>query len=168
MKFNRDKFQRLVQYICHKAPPEKFGSVKLNKILWFSEKYWYDNNGETATGAVFIKKGHGPVASPLVVTLDTMIKKGLVKITKGKDGEPTKFRCKHEPDMSDFDAKFLEAVNAFTYIICTKYTSVTISALSHDKLWINSKDGDVLPFAAYSSSDDITEEEWAWAETCPA
>jgi hypothetical protein len=167
MKFNQEKFKRLIQYICHKAPPQKFGSVKLNKILWFSENFWFRKFGERATGATFIKKQHGPVSSSLAPMLDELTREGLIKITRGKPFEPNIFRCKRTPDMSDFDQNFLTVIDVTTDLICNTHTSKTISALSHDKLWKDASDGEILPIAACCRDDkSITTEERQWAASC--
>jgi hypothetical protein len=166
MKFNQDKFKRLVQYICCKAPPKKFGSVKLNKILWYSENFWFKKFGESITGASFIKKNNGPVAANLTPTLDILQQEGSAKVIKGREFEPTTYKCKRLPDMSDFNENFLNVVDITTDIICNTHTSKTIIKLSHDKLWTDAEDGEILPIAACCRDKNITDEECLWGKTC--
>ena len=171
MVFDLEKFGRLVQYVCHQAPQEKFGAVKLNKVLWISEKYWYDKYGETVTGEVFIRKPQGPVASHMLQVRDTLERGGRVKIgkskpQKGEELESTVFHSKHKPDMNDFPAEFVAAVDVFLQAICNEHTSQTISVKTHDWLWRETADGQPMSFAAYYRNEDITAAEQAWADSC--
>lgn len=69
-KFNREKYQKLVQYIVQRFASKDntggevdpyFGAVKLNKLLFFCDFTAYSRWFEPITGATYIHLREGPV-----------------------------------------------------------------------------------------------------------
>lgn len=168
MKFYREKFKEMVLYICHKSPPNKLGRVKLNKILWFSERFAYDFWGETMTGENYIKKPRGPVAEHLGEVEEELKQEGLLKVSETPEFVNTRYRCKHEPNINLLTEKEIAYIDMVVDSICNNHTSVTISNVTHDDVWKNASMGETLSFASYHKVvvRNPTDKEMAWVEQC--
>lgn len=60
-RFDRERFEALVLYIAHQtADDETFGRVKLAKVLFYSDFDVYRDQGESLTGATYIRMPRGP------------------------------------------------------------------------------------------------------------
>ncbi len=75
-----NKLEAAILYICYqfRENPANLGSVKLNKILWFSDVEYYDSEEQSITGASRIAQDHGPVVSSMIPTLDTLQEKRII------------------------------------------------------------------------------------------
>lgn len=59
--FDRKRFEALVLYIAHQTvDDENFGRVKLAKVLFYSDFDVYRDQGESLTGATYIRMPRGP------------------------------------------------------------------------------------------------------------
>jgi len=62
---SQEKNKNLLLYICDLASSQKdFGSVKLNKALWFSDMIHYLETGEFISSFKYIKQDKGPTPEP--------------------------------------------------------------------------------------------------------
>jgi uncharacterized phage-associated protein len=78
-----EKFKALVHYVCDKAEdPSVLGSVKLNKVLWYSDSICYMVSGESITGETYVKRQHGPVPRHVVKAVNELVSEG--KIARGR------------------------------------------------------------------------------------
>lgn len=66
-EFNEAKFRELILFIAQECSGDPyFGSVKLNKILYFSDFYAYRKLGQAITGAVYQNLTEGPAPRKLL------------------------------------------------------------------------------------------------------
>jgi hypothetical protein len=66
--FDKDRFKMLVHYACASVDdPSKLGAVKLNKIVWFSDVFAFQELGDSITGATYIKEKFGPIPQKKIV-----------------------------------------------------------------------------------------------------
>jgi hypothetical protein len=76
-KGNERKLEELILYISQKCANDKtFGSIKLNKILCYSDFTFYVYNGHGITDMDYQKLANGPAPRRLVPVRDKMIRKG--------------------------------------------------------------------------------------------
>ena len=61
MQFHREKLKELILHVSKKARLRDLGSIKLNKVLWFSDITAYLHLGEPITGETYLKRQFGPV-----------------------------------------------------------------------------------------------------------
>src|SRR5438045_2644254 len=64
--FKERKFRELVLYLADKAVQDDektYDEVKLQKLLWIADSLAYVRLGASITGATYIRKARGPVAS---------------------------------------------------------------------------------------------------------
>lgn len=66
------KFVSLVHYVCYKADKNHFSTMKLNKILWLSDMFWFFQHGESITGEKYIKRQFGPVPAHIFNAIEKL------------------------------------------------------------------------------------------------
>lgn len=141
----------------------KLGTVKLNKILWFSDKYYYKKELKSLTGTDFYyKKIRGPVYPHLDRICKDMERKKLINIEKRFTF--TKFTANPLPDTIDisFDKRKQDIIIGVSEIICKGYTSDEISEESHGTIWNIVDMNDKIPVYASLADDGagiLTEED---------
>jgi hypothetical protein len=65
--YDPDKFRELLVYVAEKTgDDERFGDVKVNKVLWFADFRAYNELGRPITGATYQKLKLGPAARAFV------------------------------------------------------------------------------------------------------
>lgn len=165
-----ERLKSIIHYICSKAGnPYNLGSVRLNKILRYSDSAHYVYSNQSITGAKYIKKPLGPVAENLVPCLLELEKENKIAINRGKDTSGQypmwHYFSLEEPDVSAFSHSELSMVDGLTKEIVENHTATSISNISHDLQWEIREDGEEIPYHSIYcprlgevSSDDI---EWA-------
>lgn len=87
--FRPDKFRELVLYHADRAmqaDESKYDPVKLQKLLWLTDMVAYGTLGEPVTGATYIRKPLGPVASeflPAAAQLEKRKRLAFQKVVRG-------------------------------------------------------------------------------------
>jgi hypothetical protein len=80
-EFDRDKFAELILYIALRSDNDKrFGAIKLNKILFYSDFNAYKELGAPITGASYQHLGEGPAPREMLPTTARMKSEGSLKI----------------------------------------------------------------------------------------
>lgn len=101
-----DRLVELATYITHKHEDNpRFGALKLAKILFYTDRAYYRNHGETFTGLNYFAFEHGPFTRDiygLATSGAIRFKKGLLGIGQGR---PVATR---EPDMGTLTAEVIE------------------------------------------------------------
>jgi hypothetical protein len=69
-----DKLRELMLYIAQKAEAvPSFGSIKMNKVLFYSDFLWYARTGQSITGMKYVKKDRGPAPCGLVPVQEQLL-----------------------------------------------------------------------------------------------
>jgi hypothetical protein len=167
-KLNDAKMKALVHYICDKArDPSVLGSIKLNKVLWYSDAFYYYATGKAITGETYIKRQFGPVPKHILAILEQLEQEK--KIVRGKEiffGYPkAEYISIADPDLSMFSAEEISLVDAAFEHVCLKHTAMSISNASHDDIWKMAEIGEVLPLETtfVSDLDEVDESDVEWA-----
>lgn len=173
MEYNEALQANLILYICSNATRKKLGTVKLNKILWFFDKFCYDQTGETATGETYIKKPRGPVASHFYDVCHTLESSDRLRIKtighnpRAEHFEPVEYVCRHQVSEIGLTQWQQGVLDVLISEICNEHTSRTISRLSHDVVWKAAAMNEPLLFISYyrkhiqPDADTV-----AWAKRC--
>ncbi|MFA7100674.1 MAG: Panacea domain-containing protein [Bacilli bacterium] len=75
------KMRELILYISEQLSDDpKFGSTKLNKVLFFADFLHYRNKGESITGQEYWKLANGPAPRCFIPLRQEMIKEGIFDI----------------------------------------------------------------------------------------
>ena len=78
--FDETKFADLVLYIAHRCrDDERFGSVKLSKILYYCDFDGLKRLLQPITGATYLKKPKGPFPDGLYRVCDSLVAEGRAK-----------------------------------------------------------------------------------------
>jgi hypothetical protein len=68
-----EKLREIIIYVAKKSEGDShFGSVKLNKILFYSDMLAFGHLGHTITGCSYLKRPHGPSPRGIKVLKDEM------------------------------------------------------------------------------------------------
>lgn len=168
MKFNYEKFKDLVHYICHTADRDELGAVKLNKILWFSDMITYIKKGKSLTGAVYVKRQHGPVPKEILRALDDLSEeqKMIVREVLYFGNTKREYISLVEPQIGRFNAPEIDLIANLTHHICHNHTAGSISEATHDKIWELAAMGEEIPYCAIYGAQlgDITQEDIEWGK----
>jgi Protein of unknown function (DUF4065) len=164
---DRSKFKALIHYVCAQAPSLlSLGAVKLNKILWFSERDCY-LRGEPISQVPFIKLQHGPVPKGMERYLDELQEDGalLVRDTEWNGKPKREFISLREPSVDGFTSRQVSLINHAIHSICRGHSADSISKVSHDEIWDLAQMGEEIPFyAAFGKRGEIKEEDIVWAK----
>ena len=137
--FNEAKFRELVLYISGKSAEDpRFGAVKLNKILYFSDFEAYRRLGQSITGAAYRKLSEGPAPRSMLPQRDVMLDAGDIGM-------------EHRPYFAGVD----ETIEALWHM-----TAREASDLSHRELgWLAAAPGEDIPYeTAWLSPEPLPQE----------
>jgi hypothetical protein len=169
MRFNENKFNNLVHYICHQCEDTAtLGATKLNKVLWFSDLYSYLMFGKPITGEKYVKRQHGPVPAHILRAIEKLEydKKIVTRDSKYFGYNKRDYVSIKKPVLSEFNADEISLVGDMIDIICANHTACSISLTSHDKIWELAEIGEEIPYNTVFASHlgEINEEDIAWAQ----
>jgi len=161
MNENERKFRELILYISQKcANDPRFGAVKLNKILYFSDFLSYAHYSESITGMEYFKLQHGPAPRRLVPVREQMKREGDLGIQElpigsGIERRPVNLRA---PDLAVFTAREIALVDAVIELF-SSHTGRSVSDLSHKMSgWKAARLEETIPYeTVFMSEEPLTE-----------
>lgn len=169
MNINWEKFKALVHYVCEKASnPSELGSIKLNKVLYYSDFVNYLVTGNPMTGETYVKRQHGPVPRHVLSAIDELVREG--KIVRGKVDHfgyvKNEFISIQESDKSHFSADEISLVDGAYEHVCLNHTAKSVSEETHGIIWKSAEMGEEIPYYTVfaSSVGELDESDIAWAE----
>ena len=161
-EFDEAKFRELVLYIADKSKEDpRFGAVKLNKLLYYSDFEAYRRLGESITGANYQKLSEGPAPAQMLpqrrVVLD--LGDGVMEYRPYFTGTQHRLVAQRKPDEDYFDTEELEIVDQVIEGMW-HMTAREVSEFSHGELgWQAARLGEVIPYqTAWLSSDPVSQE----------
>lgn len=144
----RRRLKEAILYVCQKAEAmERFGAIKLNKILWRADFRSYFMREIPVTGRQYqrLKLGPAPVEMPIVVR--DLLSQGLMRIDRIPLGD--RFEHRHialaDPVLQFFsphDLEYLDEAIAHYHSM----TGMESSDESHGIAWSTREDGDPMPY----------------------
>ncbi len=169
MSINWNKLKTLVHYICEKADdPSVLGSIKLNKVLWYSDVIHYVISGKSITGETYIKRQHGPVPKHILRVIDELVKEG--KIARGRVDHfgylKNEYIAITTADKNVFSGEEVAVINdAFTHV-CIENTAKSISEETHGVIWQLAEMGQEIPYYSVFASavGEVDEDDMVWAQ----
>lgn len=154
--YDPTKLKETILFVAHQCEGDPtFGSVKLNKILWYSDFDAYRKHGEAITAARYQHQPEGPVLLAMPPIKREMQAEGLVREIQGTQG-PTHKRlvALRQPDLSQFSAQEIALVTEYI----TKFWHVSakkVSDYSHTTMaWRLTVNGQEIPYAAAFAADE--------------
>lgn len=132
------RLRELILYIAEKcSSDEYFGSVKLNKILYFADQFAYASAGKPVSGCQYLALPQGPAPSRLATIKEDMLaRKEIVEQARTVAGGYTQRRIipLRPPDLNQFSGQDISFVDAIIDFF-RKKTASDISFLSHGRAW---------------------------------
>jgi len=162
-----DKLRELVLYVCTASEgDEAFGSVKLNKLLFYSDFFSYLQHGVSITGQEYQKLKNGPAPRLMLPLLNDMTELEQLAIAERRYyGHPQKKPVAlREADLSRFSAQEIAIVS---HVLRTfqNYNGMQISEFSHNVLgWQLAEEGETIPYSSVLlRRRELTAQERQWA-----
>ena len=170
IKFDEHKLEQLILYFAVKCKDDpKFGSTKLNKMLYAADFLAYANLGKPITGATYQHLERGPAPRELLPTRKQMEQDNYLKM------ELTDYHGKSqqrpialvEPDYKTFSEDELKLCDYIISQFCG-VGGTESSEWSHKRLgWLFTTDREEIPyFTIYMwEKEPITQADIEWART---
>jgi hypothetical protein len=163
-----ERFKALVHYVCDKATdPSVLGSVKLNKVLWYSDSIHYMIQGASITGETFIKRQYGPVPRHIVRAVSELVSEG--KIARGRVDHfgfvKNEYIAIKDAEVSLFSAEQIKLIDAAFEHVCLHHTARSVSEETHGVIWEIAAMGEEIPLSTVFASDvgEVDETDFEWA-----
>jgi hypothetical protein len=159
------KLKELALYIAERSKDDpKFGAVKLNKILYYSDFNSYRELGEPITGATYQHIPEGPAPKEMLLAITELLDSGEAEYEERPYFNQVQKRLvnKREPNRNLFSAKELEMVDEVMKELC-HYNATEVSELSKQEWGVRLYDiGEDIPYrTAWLSAAPLTQEQVA-------
>jgi hypothetical protein len=167
--FNKEKFRELLLHVASRMLGDpSYGSVKLNKVLFFSDYLHYAIFGTPITGAEYVRYPLGPAPRGITTIQQELIDAGdadLAVLQRGTRAQKILFP-KREADLSQFSGQEIATVHKVLDVLAER-TAVQVSDLSHAlSAWQVAREREVIPYSAIFLYDGpVTEEDILSANT---
>jgi hypothetical protein len=161
--FDENKFKELILYIAKKSKDDrKFGAVKLNKILYYSDFKAYRLLGHSITGAEYQNLGEGPAPRQLLPIRSELINNGDAEMEYRDyfNGIQHRLIAKRKPNTKIFSRCELDIVKEVIEALWNE-DAYGASDKSHKELgWLLTEEGETIPYSsAFFSCEPLTSEQ---------
>jgi uncharacterized phage-associated protein len=162
-KFNKAKFKELLLCIASKSESdERFGSIKLNKILYYSDFFAYRLLGHSITGADYMNLSEGPAPKQLLTARAELKSEGLLDLEyrpyfNGIQQRPVAKRGCNE---QLFETNELSIVNQVIRGLWP-FNGKEVSDISHREYgWKLTNESEIIPYrTAWLSSEPLAQDQ---------
>lgn len=157
-QYEAQKFKELVLYVAWKSESdEKFGALKLNKILFYSDFWAYGRYGKTITGATYQHLKMGPAPKALPPARRELEESGaaVVRNTDYYGKKQNRLVPLRRPDLSLFRAEEIALVDEVIAKLWNK-NGMEVSELSHLEVgWQITDMQEQIPYSTVFVSDEM-------------
>jgi hypothetical protein len=130
---NEEKFRELLLFIARRSEGDpRFGAIKLNKLLFYSDFMAYLRLGHPITGQPYFALENGPAPRYLVRVREQMVKSKEIAISRKTtlSGIQERVVALREPDPNKFEPAEIDLVTEILDI-CKGQSGTELSELSH-------------------------------------
>lgn len=132
------KYLAMVHYVCESFAddPARLGKVKLQKILWHSDKEAYLELGRPISGAGYVRMPQGPACPKLDKALDELQRQGklCVREVEFRGRKQFLFLSLEKAEPNTFSGAEVDIIQRWVSNIRPK-TASRVSEESHDLTW---------------------------------
>ena len=161
------KLQALAHYIIAQCghSPERLGTIRLNKVIWFSDVIAYQMRGESITDDTYVKRRLGPVPRRILPALDALERVRAISIREPEAPYDVRLyyslQTPSQDSLSDWEKRVAQDVLSATL----GHTANEISEMTHDAIWHAVAEGEEIPLAAtlVAVPREISPEVLSWA-----
>jgi len=133
IKPNEEKFRELLLFIAHRSEKDpRFGAIKLNKLLFYSDFLAYLKLGHPITGQPYFALENGPAPRYLVRVREQMVKSKDIAISRKQtfSGVHERILALREPDPNKFEPAEIALVTQVLEM-CRSHSGTELSELTH-------------------------------------
>lgn len=167
--YDPERLKSLIHYVIWVASLRpQFGAVKLYKSLWFADARCFVLDGQSITGATYIREKYGPIPREGMKLRNELVASGHIKQWQNRASGDLgwHFQSLQKPYLPWLRASEKQCIDYWIKHISEDHTAESISDESHDHGWQIAKMGEPLPF--YSTLveriRDPKGEELEWAK----
>ena len=160
IKFDQHKFAELMLYIAHKCRnDQRFGSVKLSKILFYCDFTALKRTLQPITGATYLKKDQGPFPAEFEETRQQLVADNKAEIKPVQVISHEEFRLVPTSGYIALSNRFTEAHRQIIDTVIEKMQPMNATEIrnySHKEFgWKNTDKDEPIPYAtAFIPRDD--------------
>jgi hypothetical protein len=162
-EFNKEKFKELLLHVASRMLGDpSYGSIKLNKVLFFSDNLHYLIYGESITGATYVRHRFGPAPKGIIDIQEELIADkdaDLAVLQRGPRVQKILFP-KRDAKIGMFSGTEIATVQVVLDTLA-EYTAPQVSDLSHSMSgWKLASELEEIPYSAIFLYDSpITEDD---------
>jgi uncharacterized phage-associated protein len=147
INYDEHKFAEMILYLCRVSEgDERFGAVKLNKLLYYSDFRAFAVRGTPITGAEYQKLQFGPAPRQLLPVKRRLEADGSVKEREEGVLGMVRLLALREPDLDCFAGSDIAIVDQILGW-AAKYSGTRLSKLSHAHVgWNLAEYGETIPY----------------------
>jgi hypothetical protein len=168
---DREKFKETLLYVAARlARLPSYGSIKLNKVLFFSDVLHYATYGKSITGATYVRHKFGPAPRGLRQIQQEMIDADeadlAVTVSPDEHRSNRLLFATREADITKFTGSEIEVIGRVINMV-KDHTAEEASDLSHAlEGWQIAAQGEVIPYEAiFLYRTPLTREDEARADS---
>ena len=155
----QNRLRQLIIYVATRCQDaERFGAIKLNKILWRADFQSFARRGVPVTGREYKRLELGPAPKEMPALHREMQARGIIRLEKtpvNDNYEEHRTIALVEADLSAFSVDDMFYVDESIQYYWVK-TGIEASDDSHGAAWQSRNNGDLMPYElAYLSDDPI-------------
>jgi hypothetical protein len=163
MPFNEEKFRELLLYVAERSIEDpRFGAIKLNKILYYSDFNAYRELGRPITGADYQRLDEGPAPRQLLPVKAKMIQEGIAEEPERRYFSYVQrvLVARRLPNLSIFSRDEIRIVDEVLAELMPM-NGREVSRLSHEEIgWMTTEDRESIPYSsAWLSPEPLTAEQ---------
>lgn len=169
-EFDKDIFKEMILFISHRCQDyPTFGSTHLNKILHYSDFFWYGHTGESISNETYRRKDHGQVPEHLVEARRELQDEGKLQVLE-KDyfGRLQKKPViTTTPSYSRLTDEQMDLINkVIEALVCHSASEVSEQIAHQDLSWQYLKDGEEIPYETvfFRRQNPVPDETMDWAK----
>lgn len=152
----QDRLRQIILYVAKaNLHTERFGLIKLNKIIWKADFRAFAARGVPVTGRAYKRQKFGPVATDMLPVHRDMLRDGSICVERVDFGDGVvehRTIAQYEPNLGNFspeDIGFVDAsIQHYRYM-----TGMESSDDSHGVAWTTRFNGDDMPYESSLLSD---------------
>ncbi len=156
------KLRELMLYIATKTEKSaRFGSIKLNKALFYSDFLWYAKTGASITGISYQKMDFGPAPCGLLPVQETLEREGAVLVER-RNVFPNRIEkrliAKRKADLSIFKSEEIAFVDEVVDWLGPDSSAKDVSEATHNQLgWLLAEYTEQIPYETVFLDDSVAQ-----------
>ena len=162
------KLKSAVLHVVGRVPAADLGAVKLHKVLYYFDMFFYVEHGRSVTGSVYRKRPFGPTNDRLLRVIDELVQDGSLEVSDVNyfGYKKKEFRSTRSGQTNALSSDEVAYLNDVTDFVCKEHSAKTISDMSHSLAWELAKSGEVIPYHSvfHIFPSEPTKDTIGWAD----